>query len=111
VVAGPGIDEVTRKESSKTEFIAARLSTTDAESLRAQAQHSGLTLSELIRRRLVGQSVTSRTDAETARSIDRLGRMLKHLYPKDKAWASPDERKRWWSLVTDLENTAKNLCQ
>ncbi len=65
--------------------------------------------SELIRRRLSGQSVVSRTDEETARSIDRLGRMLKYLYPKGKGWASPEDRKRWWSIVTELERTAKAL--
>jgi mobilization protein NikA len=100
---------MTRDESSKTAFIALRMSASDAEALRAQAEHCGLTISELIRRRLIGQAVTSRTDKETASSIDKLGRMLKHLYPKYKSWASPEERKRWWSLVTELENTATAL--
>lgn len=100
-----------RTELSKTEFIAVRMSATDAEALRAQAEHCGFSVSELIRRRVIGQAVTSRTDRETASSIDKLGRMLKHLYPKDKSWASPEERKRWWSLVTELENTAKALHQ
>jgi hypothetical protein len=35
--------------------------------------------------------------------------MLKHLYPKDKDWASPEDRKRWWALVMKLEGTAKSL--
>jgi hypothetical protein len=51
----------------------------------------------------------ARTDAETAKSVDRLGRMLKRLHPKDKDWASPSDRKRWWALVTELESTAKSL--
>ena len=85
------------------------MSASDAEALRAQAEHCALSISELIRRRVIGQAVTSRTDQETARSIDQLGRMLKHLYPKGQGWASPEERKRWWSLVTKLENTAKAL--
>ena len=100
---------MSRSESSKSAFIAVRMPAVDAEALRAQAQQCGVSISELIRRRLTGLSVTSRTDGETARSIDRLGRMLKQLYPKDKGWASSEERKRWWSLVTELENTAKNL--
>jgi hypothetical protein len=108
-VAGLGIEDMSRDESSKTAFIALRMSASDAEALRSQAEHCGLTISELIRRRVIGQAVTSRTDKETASSIDKLGRMLKHLYPKDKSWASPEERKRWWSLVTELENTAKAL--
>ena len=98
-----------RRESSKTQFIAVRMSPSDAQALRAQAGHCGLSISELIRRRVTGQAVTSRTDRESASSIDRLGRMLKHLYPKDKGWASPEERKRWWTLVSELENTANAL--
>ena len=96
-----------RNESGKTEFIAARMSRIDVEALRLQANQCGLTVSALIRRRLRGQDVTSCTDAETAKNIDR--RMLKHLYPKDKDWASPEDRKRWWALVTELESTAKSL--
>jgi len=102
---------MSRSESSKSAFIAVRMPAVDAEALRAQAQQCGVSISELIRRRLTGLSVTSRTDGETARSIDRLGRMLKQLYPKDKGWASSEERKRWWSLVTEVENTGKNLRQ
>ena len=100
---------MTRNESNKTQFMGFRMSLIDAEALRSQARQSGLTLSELIRRRLAGHTVTSRTDEETARSIDRLGRLLKHLYPKDKGWTSPEERKHWWSLVMELESTAKAL--
>ncbi|MGB6450065.1 MAG: hypothetical protein WBE92_04875 [Steroidobacteraceae bacterium] len=100
---------MSRNESGKTEFIAVRMARIDAEALRLQADQCGLTVSALIRRRVMGQVVTSGTDAETAKSIDRLGRMLKHLYPKDKDWASPEDRKRWWALVTELESTAKSL--
>jgi Mobilization protein NikA len=100
---------MSRNESGKTEFFAVRMSRSDAEALRLQANQSGLTVSALIRRRVTGQEVTSCTDLETAKSIDRLGRMLKHLYPKDKDWASPEDRKRWWALVTELESTAKSL--
>jgi hypothetical protein len=100
---------MSRSDSGKTEFIAARMARIDAEALRLQANQCGLTVSALIRRRVRGQHVTSCTDAETAKSIDRLGRMRKHLYPKDKDWASPEDRKRWWALVTELESTAKSL--
>ena len=97
------------KSPSKTRFITLRMTLVDAEALQMQAQQCGFTVSELIRRRINGRPVTSRTDEETARSIDRLGRMLKHLYPKDKDWATLEERKRWWSLVTELESTARSL--
>ena len=93
----------------KTRRIGLRMSGAAAEGLRQQALECGLTMSELIRRRIEGQSVVSRTDRETARGIDQLGRMLKHLYPKGQDWTTPEERKRWWALVTELEHTAKAL--
>ena len=99
---------MTRKHP-KLEFVGIRMSLVDVEALRAEAAQCGMTMSELIRRRITGQIVTSRTDQEAAASIDRLGRMLKYLYPKDKGWASPEDRKRWWSIVTELDRTAKAL--
>jgi len=93
----------------KTRFLSVRMSVEDAEALLREARHSGLTLSELVRRRVSGQTVVSRTDEETAGSVDLLGRMLKHLYPKNQGWVSPEERKRWWALVTELERTAREL--
>ena len=98
-----------RNDPEKSQFVGVRMTTADVEALRAEADRCGMTLSELIRRRLTGQPVTSRTDQETAASIDRLGRMLKFLYPKGKDWASPEDRKRWWSIVTELERTARSL--
>lgn len=100
---------MTRGPSNKPRFVGVRMSIADAEDLNRQALECGLTISELIRRRIRGQTVISRTDAETASRIDRLGRMLKHLYPRDKGWASPQERKRWWAIVTELEQTARAL--
>lgn len=100
---------MTRGQATRTQRIALRMSLADAEALHQQALDCALTISELIRRRIIGQSVVSRTDQETARSIDQLGRMLKHLYPKGQAWASPEDRKCWWTLVAELECTAKAL--
>jgi Mobilization protein NikA len=98
-----------RGHATKTRRIALRMPLADADALREQALECALTMSELIRRRITGQPVVSRTDHETARSIDQLGRMLKHLYPRGQAWANPEDRKRWWTLVTELECTAKAL--
>lgn len=109
MVAGSGIETMARGQLNKTRFVGVRMLIADAEDLHRQALEGGLTISELIRRRITGRIVISRTDAETASHIARLGQMLKHLYPKDKGWASPQERKRWWTLVTEFERTAKAL--
>lgn len=98
-----------REHATRTRIVGLRLSMSEAEALQRQAAECDLTLSELIRRRIIGQSVVSRTDQQAAASVDRLGRMLKHLYPKHQGWASPEDRKRWWALVTELERVAKAL--
>lgn len=100
---------MTPGQANKTRLIGVRMSLADAQNLRREAIECALTMSELIRRRIGGRPVVSRTDRETARSIDQLGRMLKHLYPKGAGWASHEERKRWWVLVSELECTAKVL--
>ena len=96
-------------QANKTRLIGLRFSVADAEALQRQARDCALSMSELIRRRITGQPVVSRTDRETAGRIDQLGRMLKRLYPKGQDWASPEERKRWWTVVTELERTATAL--
>lgn len=83
-----------------------RISVTQHADLVKQAKHAGMTLSELIRHRAVNRPVISSADESAARSIDQLGRMLKFYYPKDKAWASTDDRRRWWRLVEELQETA-----
>ena len=95
---------MTRKYPQRTQFVGIRMTRAgDVEALHAEAARCGMTMSELVRRRIRGQIVTSRTDQETAASIDRLRRMLKFLYPQDKGWASLEDRKGCWSIVTELE--------
>jgi len=55
--------------------------------------------------------VTSSIDQETADSIDWQGRMLKYLYPKDKGWASHEDRKRRRSIVTELGSEHRMLAK
>ena len=37
--------------------------------------------------------------------------MVKCLNPKDQGWASPEARKRWWSIVTELEREGRALAK
>ncbi|MGB6450586.1 MAG: hypothetical protein WBE92_07530 [Steroidobacteraceae bacterium] len=96
-------------QSNKPRFVGVRMSIADAEDLHRQALECGLTISELTRQRITGRTVISRTDTETASSIDRLSRVPKHLYPEGQGGANSEERKRWWALVTELERAARAL--
>ena len=96
------------KQNLKT-VLRLRISVTQHADLLKQAKHAGMTLSELIRQRAINRPVISSADESAAKSIDRLGRMLKFYYPKDKGWASTDDRRKWWRLVEDLQETAIEL--
>lgn len=74
-----------------------------------QASRADMTLSALMRQRVMNKAIVSRTDVETANSIDQIGRMLKHLYPKDKEWASSEDRRRWWQLAEELRKIARDV--
>ena len=77
--------------------------------LMKQARHAGVTLSALLRQRAINKPVISSANAETAKSIDQIGRMLKHYYPKDKGWASAEERRKWWRLAEELREIARDI--
>jgi hypothetical protein len=96
-------------KSKKNSIVFVRLTEMQKQNLVTQAEHAAVNLSELLRRRALSQPVPSHTDADTADRIDRLGRMLKHLYPKGKSWASAEDRKRYWQTIVELQRTAKVL--
>ncbi|HUX73627.1 MAG TPA: hypothetical protein VMV25_07000 [Steroidobacteraceae bacterium] len=60
------------RKQPKTEFVGIRMPPVDVEALRVEAGQCGRTMSELIRRRITAQLVTSRTDQETSANTDRL---------------------------------------
>lgn len=93
----------------KLQRITVRMTAKQIADLRKQAAHAGSSVSELVRDRSLLKPVVSRTDKDTAKSIDQLGRLLKLLYPKDKGWATTEDRRKWWKLVEDLQRTAAQL--
>lgn len=104
-----GLVEVARRHSPKTCVIGIRMSTEDAEALRAEAMRCGLPLSEYLRQCIAGASVASREDEKTALSIERAARMLKHLHSADRPGDTEEDRAQRASLMRELEHTAKVL--
>ena len=97
------------QKASRTHWVSVRFTETDLEDLSAQASQAGMSRSELIRRRVLHRPIMSRTDVATAGRINQLGRLIKHLYPKDKCWASPEDRRRFWRILEELHRTAQAL--
>ncbi len=73
------------EQQRKTIQIKTRITEAQHEQLVQKAERAGMTISELIRHSVMNKPVVSRADVETANSIDRIGRMFKHYYPKDQA--------------------------
>jgi len=93
----------------RTRWVSVRFTTADLQDLSTQARQAGKSRSALIRQRALQQPVLSSTDTDTADSIDQLGRLFKHLYPKDKGWATPEDRRKFWRVLEDLQRTAAAL--
>ena len=94
---------------NKKIVIRVRITETLHVDLLKQAQHAGVTLSELVRQLVVNKPVVSRADVDAAKSIDKIGRMLKHYYPKDKDWANAEDKRKWWQLAEELRETARSI--
>lgn len=90
-----------------TIVIRVRITEVQHADLQKQARHAGLNISELIRQRIMNKPVISSADQSAAKSIDKVGRMLKFYYPKDKSWANAEDKKRWWRVVEELRATAR----
>jgi hypothetical protein len=66
-----------------------------------KALMAGLTLSEFIRRVILGRVIKSVVDRKAVGELRRLGGMLKHLYPKALHWTL-EEKRRYWAAHEQL---------
>lgn len=101
--------DMRKTKSRMTSIVFVRLTEEQKQNLENQAKSAGMTVSELVRNRSLNLPVPSHTDVESGEKIDQLGRMLKHLYPKGKSWASAEDRKLYWKTIVELQRTSKML--
>ena len=76
-----------RPTQQRTRFVKIRLTEREFEFVQHQSEGASLTLSEYIRRRMLGKRVVSRTDIRLQNEVRRLGGLQKHLaaiYPEQK---------------------------
>ena len=67
------------ESSTHDKRVGCRLTAAEHTRLNAEAQLHGMTLSQLIRHRVVGTQVTSKIDAQAVAELRRQGGLLKHL--------------------------------
>lgn len=72
-------------DEAATVVVRLRMTPTEKLRLRDDAQLAGLTMSELIRRRTFGRTVTASADLATVRELRRLGGLLKLVHNESRA--------------------------
>lgn len=79
-----------------------RLTPEEKSQLAEQAGTAGLTVSALVRKRVMGRAVVASTDAAMLRELRRLGGLFKHLFAQgaDTAPALADVRRALEALAT-----------
>lgn len=75
-MARPKLNETEKKEKKLT----VRFRACEMEELLQQSDLSGLSLSELVRRRSLGRQVVARSDLKVIGELRRLGGLFKHIY-------------------------------
>jgi hypothetical protein len=83
----------------------ARFSEEERQEIKAQAESSHLTVSEYIRRRVLGKRIVSQADLATLAELRRLGGLLKHVHLETRGTYS----ERTADAIRALEAYARTL--
>jgi hypothetical protein len=69
-----------RGEQPRDRIAKVRLTASEQQSLRDEAELAGLTVSDFLRRRAFGRKVTSHADLKVVNELRRLGGLFKHAH-------------------------------
>ncbi|MFM2084746.1 MAG: hypothetical protein RLY95_1564 [Pseudomonadota bacterium] len=86
---------------NKIKIISVRISVEDWMQINSKAQKSRQAVSAFVRNCAVAKKIVAAADEDTAFEIRRLGRMIKHLYPRISNW-SAQEKKQYWDAMSEL---------
>jgi hypothetical protein len=86
-------------------YVKTRLSEEESQEVKGQAEISHLTVSEYIRRRVLGKNVASKADLATLAELRRLGGLLKHVHLETRGTYSQDTA----DAIRALEAYARKL--
>jgi hypothetical protein len=82
-----------------------RLSEEEDREIREQAEVSHLTMSEYVRRRILGKRVVPQADLASLAELRRLGGLLKHIHLETRGTYSLDTR----NAIRAIESYARKL--
>jgi hypothetical protein len=91
-------------DEEKRILVAIRLKPSEKEAIAEDAAHAGLTLSEYMRRRLLGIRVIARVDMLQLNELRRLGSLQKHMMAK-----LPEYKADFIAILTEVMNAVKRV--
>lgn len=87
--------------------IFARVTLEEKERIESQARQAGLTVSALVRKKMLGIKVVANVDSEMIRELRRVGGLLKHIHNESNGSYSSETRRGLDSINALLEKYAK----
>lgn len=81
--------------------VGCRLTTEEHQRLTAEAEAHGVTLSQLVRSRIVGTKLASKIDARAIAELRRQGGLLKHLVGENKSAFDPADVRQVLQTIKD----------
>jgi hypothetical protein len=85
-----------------------RLTATEKAKLKEDADLSGLSLSELVRRRYFGKPILANADAVMLKELRRLGGLLKHVHNESQGVYSKETAGALMALKAYLEQLSRD---
>lgn len=95
------------KPNALTGRVNLRVTQSELDQLREEADMAGLSLSEMVRRRYFGMPIIARSDEVTIRELRRLGGLVKHLHNQSKGAYSEEVTQAIRALTQAIEQLAK----
>ena len=100
-MARPKMNDTQKKDKRLT----VRFLTDELEELSNQAEISGLSISGLIRKKVLGKRITAATDLKMLSELRRLGGLLKHFFNE----SSGVYQKKTYAILNELHAAAVRI--
>lgn len=96
------------KPNALTGRVNLRVTQSELDQLREEADMASLSLSEMVRRRYFGMPIIARSDEVTIRELRRLGGLVKHLHNQSNGAYADDVTAAIRALTLAIEQLAKS---
>lgn len=97
-----------RGNKALTAMLRLRLTESEKEQLREEADLAGLSMSELVRRRYFGRPIIAHADVVMIKELRRIGGLLKHVHNESNGVHSKETAEALIALKTYIETLSRD---